>query len=386
MSRRGVALLAVLVPAAVGLGLLGIGANVERFANRVSGTPPPPSAAAAALHGGSHVIDLHADSLLWGRDLARRSSIGQVDLPRSRDGNVMLHVLTTVTRFPLTASIERTDPRSLDLITLLAVTNAWPVRTYRSLTERVLYQAERLGRLAASDDHLVLVRRRGDLDQLVADRAHDARWIGALLGIEGAHALDRGAALDEVYAAGVRLIGLAHFFDNDYAGSAHGTAKGGLTAAGRELVAAMEQRGIIVDLAHSSPETIRDVLGVVHRPPVVSHTGVKATCDNPRNLSDEQLRAVAAAGGVIGIGYWPTAVCGDTPAAIARAIGHAIEVAGDDHVALGSDFDGAVTTPFDASRLDAVTDAMLAAGMPEESVRRVLGENALRLLRQLLPQ
>ncbi len=392
MSRRGVALLAVLVPAAVGLGLLGVGANVERFANRVSGTPPPPSARAAALHGESRVVDLHADSLLWGRDLTRRSSIGQVDLPRSRDGNVTLHVLTTVTQFPLTASIERTDPRSLDLITLLAVTNAWPVRTYRSLTERVLYQAQRLDRLAANDDHLVLVRRRGDLDQLVADREHDTgdrrdrQWIGALLGIEGAHALDRPTALDEVYAAGVRLIGLAHFFDNGYAGSAHGTAKGGLTAAGRELVAAMEQRGIVVDLAHSSPETIRDVLAVAHLPPVVSHTGVRATCDNTRNLSDEQLRAVAAAGGVIGIGYWPTAVCGDTPAAIARAIAHAVEVAGDDHVALGSDFDGSVTTPFDASRLDAVTDAMLAAGMPDDSVRRVLGENALRLLRQLLPQ
>jgi membrane dipeptidase len=386
VSRRGVAVLVVLIPAAVGITLLGVGANVERFANRVHGAAPPPSPGAAALHRASRIVDLHADSLLWGRDLSRRSSVGHVDLPRSRDGNVTLHVFTTVTRFPLSASIERTDPRALDLITLLAVTNGWPWRCYRSLTERVLYQAQRLDRLAASDDHVVVVRRREDLDRLLAIRETDARWIGAILGIEGAHALDRPTALDEVYAAGVRLIGLAHFFDNDYAGSAHGTAKGGLTAAGRELVAAMERRGIVVDLAHSSSATIRDVLAIAHRPPVVSHTGVKGTCDNARNLSDEELRAIASAGGVIGIGYWPTAVCGEDPAAIARAIRHAVDVAGIDHVALGSDFDGAVTTPFDSSRLDAVTDAMLAAGMPQESVRRVLGENALGLLRQLLPQ
>jgi membrane dipeptidase len=381
-----VVLLAVLVPAAVGLTLLTVGANVERFANRLSGPSlPAVSARASDLHRSSLVVDLHADSLLWGRDLSRRASVGHVDLPRLREGNAALQVFTIVTRFPVTASIERTDPRSPDAITLLALANGWPWRTVGSLTERVLYQAGRLRDLAAKDGQLIVVESRDDLDHLLAQRAADRRWLGALLGIEGAHALDRDSALDEVFAAGVRLIGLAHFFDNDYAGSAHGTEKGGLTARGRELVAKMEQRGIVVDLAHASPATIRDVLALVRKPPIVSHTGVKATCDNPRNLSDEQLRAVAAAGGVIGIGYWPTAVCGDTPAAVARAIRHAIGVVGDEHVALGSDFDGAVTTPFDTSRLDALTDAMLEAGIGERSAQRVLGENALRVLRELLP-
>jgi len=386
MTRTGVALLAVLVPAAVGLTLLAVGANVERFANRVSGPPLPAlSAHARDLHRSSAVVDLHADSLLWGRDLSRRASVGHVDLPRLREGNVALQVFTTVTRFPATASIERTDPRAPDLITLLAVANGWPWRTYGSLTERVLYQAKRLHDLAARDDRVLIVERRGDLDRLLAQRSADPSWVGALLGIEGAHALDRASALDEVFAAGVRLIGLAHFFDNDYAGSAHGADKGGLTERGRELVARMEQRGIAVDLAHASPATIRDVLALARKPPIVSHTGVKATCDNPRNLSDDQLRGIAAAGGVIGIGYWPTAVCGDTPAAVARAIRHAIAVVGDEHVALGSDFDGAVSTPFDSSRLDALTEAMLEAGIAERSARRVLGENALRVLRGLLP-
>ena len=394
MSRRGIAILAVLVPAAVGLTLLALGANVERFADRVSGDPPPAaSTRARALQRSSEIVDLHADSLLWGRDLGRRASVGHVDLPREREANVALQVFTIVTRFPATASIERTNPHAPDLITLLAVTNGWPWRTYGSLTERVLYQARRLHDFAARDDHLVIVAARADLDRLLAaraqdrsqDRSEDRSWIGAILGIEGAHALDRPTALDEAYDAGVRLIGLAHFFDNDYAGSAHGVGKTGLTDRGRELVAQMEERGMIVDLAHASPATIRDVLAIAKKPPIVSHTGVKGTCDNARNLSDDELRAVAAAGGVIGVGYWPTAVCGDTPAAIARAIRYAIGIVGDEHVALGSDFDGAVTTPFDASRLDALIEAMLEAGVEERSVPRVLGENALGVLRKLLP-
>jgi membrane dipeptidase len=386
LTRRGVAILAVLLPAALVLGLVAVGANVERFANRVSGPAlPPVSAGVENLHRSSFVADLHADSLLWDRDLSRRSSIGHVDLPRLRAGNVALQVFTIVTRFPLTASIERTDPRSPDAITLLAISHGWPWRTYDSLTERVLHQAETFRALAARDPHLLLVRSKADLDRLATERATDPSWVGAILGIEGAHALDRPSALDEAFAAGVRLIGLAHFFDNDYAGSAHGLAKGGLTDRGRELVARMEERGIVVDLAHSSEATIRDVLAIARKPPVVSHTGVKGTCDNARNLSDGQLRAVAAAGGVIGIGDWPTAVCGDTPAAVARAIRHAVSVAGEDHVALGSDFDGAVTTPFDTSRLDVVTQAMVDEGIPEGTIRRVLGENARRTMRALLP-
>ena len=386
MTLRGAGVLAVSVSAAVVLGALVLARNVERFADRVCGPPlAPVSDAASRLHRSSLVVDLHADSLLWGRDLSRRSSIGHVDLPRLREGNVALQVLTIVTRFPAAAAIERTDPRAPDLITLLALGGGWPWRTLGSLTERVLYQAARLDDLAAEDDRLMRVRTRDDLDRLLARRADDSRWTGALLGIEGAHALDRPAALDEAFAAGVRLVGLAHFFDNDYSGSAHGIEKGGLTSRGRELVVEMERRGIVVDLAHASEATIGDVLSIAGRPPIISHTGVKATCDNARNLSDDQLRAVAAAGGVIGIGGWPTAVCGDTPAAIARAIRHAASVAGDDHVALGSDFDGAIHAPFDASRLDVLTQAMLDAGLPEESVRKILGANAVRALREILP-
>src|ERR1043165_10157303 len=102
----------------------------------------------------------------------------------------------------------------------------------------------------------------------------------------------------------------------------------------------MEARGILVDLAHASPRTVDDVLAVATRPVVDSHTGLRATCDNARNLTDEQVRRVAATGGLVGIGSWGTATCGTDAAAVARSIRYAVKVAGVEHVALGSGFDG----------------------------------------------
>jgi membrane dipeptidase len=184
----------------------------------------------------------------------------------------------------------------------------------------------------------------------------------------------------------VRMIGLTHFFDNEVAGSSAGVAKGGLTPLGRELVKRMEARGIIVDLAHTSPTTVDEVLAMATRPVVVSHTGVKGTCDSPRNLSDDQLLRIAANGGVVGIGYWDGALCADiSPASFARAVIHAILIAGVDHVALGSDFDGATKTRFDASQLAVVTDALLALGLDSTMIAKVEGGNAIALLRRGLP-
>ena len=142
---------------------------------------------------------------------------------------------------------------------------------------------------------------------------------------------------------------------------------------------------MIVDLAHSSPRTIDDVLALATRPVIVSHSGVKGTCNNTRNLSDEQFRGVARTGGVIGIGYWDTAVCGTDAHAIARAIRYAVGVVGADHVALGSDFDGATTTPFDTSGLVLITDALLQEGLSEDDIAKIMGGNVFRLLAESLP-
>ena len=187
--------------------------------------------------------------------------------------------------------------------------------------------------------------------------------------------------VDRLYAAGFRMLGLVHFFDNEVGGSMHGVKKGGLTALGVQVVQAAEQRGMVVDLAHSSAATFADVLRMARRPVVVSHGGVKAVCDTPRNLSDDQLRALAANGGLIGIGYWDAAVCQPRPEFVARAILHAVQVMGVDHVALGSDFDGVTTTGWDTADVAVVTGALQKAGMAEADIAKVMGGNAVRVLK-----
>jgi microsomal dipeptidase-like Zn-dependent dipeptidase len=177
----------------------------------------------------------------------------------------------------------------------------------------------------------------------------------------------------------------SHFFDNAFGGSAHGLEKGGLTDAGREMVRRMEERRMLVDVAHASVATIDDVLALATRPVIASHTGVRGVCDNARNLSDAHLRGIAETGGVLGIGFWPTACGGDDPASIARSIRYAVDVAGVEHVGLGSDFDGAVPVPFDATGLVQLTDALLEAGLGEEAVAMVMGGNVRRLLSETLP-
>src|ERR1700722_3109848 len=176
-----------------------------------------------------------------------------------------------------------------------------------------------------------------------------------------------------------------HFTDTEVGGSSSGQRKGGLTALGREWVRAMEAKGMLIDLAHSSPTTVRDVTSMASKPVIVSHTGVKGTCNNTRNLSDDEMIAVTRTGGVIGIGYWETAVCGRDADAIAQAILYATRIVGGEHVALGSDFDASTTTPFDATGIPLITDALLRQGLSEHEIRLVMGENVLRVLSQTLP-
>ncbi len=372
----------------------------EELYNRVAAGPlGDVSQEALALHRDSAVVDLHADTLMFGRDLLERSSIGHVDVPRLLEGGVTLQVFSLVTKQPWGWNEERTDPARPDLFTLLAILHLWPPSTWFSLHERALYHARRLENMAArSEGRLRLVRNREDLERLLEARREGAEVVGGLFAIEGAHALgsDFRAELDVLFEHGLRMVGLAHFFDNDYAGSAHGLEKGGLTPRGRELVAELEHRGIAIDLIHASQATIEDVLAIARKPVVVSHTGVKGTCDDARaaakglgtpsstNLTDEQIRAVAANGGVIGLGLWNTAVCGSTAADTVRAMRHVIDLVGDTHVGLGSDFDGYILAHLDASGLPVLTQAMLDAGLETDSIRRILGGNALRVLRATL--
>jgi membrane dipeptidase len=251
-----------------------------------------------------------------------------------------------------------------------------------------VHQASRLqDAIARSNGALVLITDRASMDAFLERRKSNADARAAMLAIEGLHALDGSlAGVDTLFAHGYRMMGLTHFFDNEVAASAHGVSHGGLTPLGRLVIARMEALGILVDLAHASPTTVSEALAIATRPVVVSHTGVAATCPGPRNLTDDQLRALAANGGVVGIGYWDAAVCTLGAASIARAIRHAVNVAGIEHVGLGSDFDGATSTPFATDGLAEITQALMDQQFTPEEIGKIMGGNVMRVLRGGLPE
>jgi microsomal dipeptidase-like Zn-dependent dipeptidase len=389
MRKKVFIVLGAILLAALGVFFFLLPGYVGRRMNATLEEPPyPASEVAKTMHKKLLVADLHADTLMWDRDLLQRGDWGHADLPRLVEGNMAVQAFTVYTKVPrfLNLNIE-SNSGDTDDITLLAVAERWPIASWTNLTERALYKARRLREASErSNGKLVILRTRQDVINFLERRKTEREIVGGFLGIEGANALSGEVSnLDRLYDAGFRMIGLAHFFDNEMAGSAHGVEKYGLTDKGKQLVKRMEEKRVFVDLAHASPKTIDDVLRMATRPVIVSHTGVKGTCNNTRNLSDDQLRAIGRNGGIVGIGFWDTAVCGRDAAAIAKAIRHAANIMGVDHVALGSDFDGAVETPFDATGVVQITDALLREGVKEDEIRKIMGENVIRMLQSYLP-
>lgn len=389
MKKKILLSLAVILVLLLGLFFFVVPAQLEKRLN-ASINPPPylASERAVELHKRLLVADLHADSLLWDRDLLDRGSRGHVDIPRLIEGNVALQSFTIVTKTPYVwkMNIERNDD-STDNITILALAQRWPSATWNSLTQRSLYQARKLQATAdRSGGKFTLIKTSADLSNYLDRRVSEPRLTAGFLGIEGAQALDGNLDnIDVLFDSGFRMMSPSHFFDTDIGGSAHGVEKGGLTEKGKEMIRRMEARRMIVDVAHASAKVIDDVLLLATRPVLVSHSGVRGTCDNQRNLSDDQLKGIAKTGGVIGIGFWETAVCGTDAKAIARAIRYTANLVGVDHVGLGSDFDGAVVTPFDTTGLVQITDALIAEGFTDEEIGRIMGRNVLKVLIQNLP-
>lgn len=356
---------------------------IDERLNAVTGESIEVSEHARKLHSSLQIVDLHADSLLWDRDLCARNHRGHVDFPRLQEGNVALQAFTIVSKVPRRSGYGR----GFDQIGLLALMEGWPPSSWSSLKERVLYQARRLKEFAArSNGKFVLVGTAAELDDYLVRRKSDPTLVAGFLGVEGAHAIEGDLNnVDVFFDHGVRMMSPTHFFDNEVGGSSHGDKHGGLTLLGRQMIRKMQEKSMIVDLAHSSSATISDVLAISTKPVVVSHSGVRGTCDSVRNLSDEEISGIAETGGVVGIGYWNEAVCGKDSKAIARAIRYAVNIAGVDHVALGSDFDGACAAPFDSSGLRAVTQALIDEKFSDEEIRKIMGENSLRVLRAGLP-
>ena len=369
-----------LIVVAAGLALLHfvVPAVVDNAINTIERGPRKPvSDAAKRLHGTLNIADLHADPLFWKRDFTQRWDRGHIDIPRMIEGNMALQVFTTVTKSPPDLSYEENSSDAGDDITLLAIGQMWPVRTWTNLTERALYQTSKLHRFADwSDGRLVIVKNVQDLDALLSARAAGQQVVGGVLGTEGSHALS--GDLDNIgrlYDAGFRMMSLQHFFDNLLGGSLHGTRKGGLTEFGKQAVQKIEEAGVIIDVSHSSEKVVRDTLAIAKGPLIISHAGTSNHCRSPRNISDDLMVDIAGGGGLIGIGFWAEAICDASPEGIARAIRAAVDLVGEDHVALGSDFDGAVATQIDVSKLVLVTDALLELGMDEATIRKVMGGN-----------
>ncbi len=362
---------------------------LERSLNKqLDYSDQPVSAGIKALHRQSVVMDWHTDSLLWDRNILKRAERGHADVPRLNDAGFDLMMFTAVTKSPRGQNIEENTGDS-DNITPLVLVQGWPVRTWDSLLERALYQAEKLeDAVSQSEGTLRWVRTKSELQSALTARAAapDAPMLGALLGAEGAHPLEGELQnIERMFNAGYRMMGITHFFDNELAGSLHGVSKSGLTPFGRQAIKRFDELEMIIDLAHVSEAAAYEILALSARAPVVSHTGFRGHCNTDRNFTDALMQAIAAKGGLIAVGFWQQAVCEPTPEGIASAIDYGVKLVGEDHVVIGSDWDGS-TTSLTAPDFPLVTQALKAMGYSNESLAKILGGNSVRFLETWLPE
>jgi len=336
----------------------------------------------AELHAECLVFDLHVDTLLWmrllGYDVGKRhrpllpsaAFAWQMDLPRAREGGLDGAVLGIV----VTPDEER--PEQILPLSLLS-----RLEKGRGLAQTL----ETLDLLAAAarsqPGQLAFAKTGSELRAAIA-----AGRFAALAGLEGAHGIgDRLENLHRAHARGLRMIGLAHFQASAAASpmTEGSLAEHGLTRFGFDLVAEMEALRMVVDLAHVNAKGVDDALGVLGRPFVVSHTACRSVQEHPRNLTDAQIRAVAARGGVIGLAVGREFLGpGGLDALLAHAE-HLRNVGGEDATAIGSDWDGAIVPApglEDVRALPVLTQRLLARGWSETALRKLLGENALRVI------
>ncbi len=362
---------------------------VEKQKNRVS-TPPPYIASQKAhdlVQSFEFIGDLHCDALLWDRKLYKRADYGHVDFIRMQESNVAFQAFTIVSKSPADQNFSSNSADATDRITQLSIGQGQPPNTWFSLMGRTLYQCKKLHKFAKRyDPECIVVKSREDFEYLLSQRKKDKNVLGGMLGVEGAHCLEgKIKNLDKIFDAGVRMLGPAHFFDNELGGSAHGVHKGALSPFGLEVLKKAEQKGMIIDIAHSSEAVIQDIFANYDGPILTSHTGVDGTYPSLRNLSDKELRQLASKGGLVGIGFFEGAVGPGGIPAIVKAMLHVKKTIGVDYIALGSDFDGSVITPFDITGLPLLADEMLKQGFAESEIEAIFGGNLKRFLLLHLP-
>ncbi len=243
-------------------------------------------------------------------------------------------------------------------------------------------------------DKVGLATTASEIEQLVAQGK-----VAALLGLEGGHVIQGNIEiLKELHDLGVRCMTLTWSNSNDFADASDGEKKwNGLNDLGKRIVQAMNRMGMIVDVSHVSDETFRDVIETTTSPVIASHSSCRSLRNIPRNMSDDMLRAVARNGGVVCINFYPRFLAetgeegsprkNEVPIGVLiDHIDHAIRVAGIDHVGLGSDFDGITAVPQgmkDVTGMPLITEALLNRGYKPNDVKKVLGGNLLRVIRQV---
>ncbi len=338
------------------------------------------------MHKNLFIADLHADTLLWDRPLLETSSWGHVDLPRLQKGHVALQAFSVVTQTPLFPNVKKNAKSDVGTFTL-SVTQRWPVKTWTDLSERALYQSSKLKQaVAGSKGQLRLILNHQDLMKFREDWQRHPELVAAWLTMEGAQAMQGDLSfLEKVYEEGFRMISPAHLFDNEWSGSQSGLEKYGLTSLGKKWVLEMNRKKMIIDLAHLSPKAFDEVLDLSTQPVLVSHTGVQAVCAIPRNLSDAQIKKVAGHGGLIGIGLWKEVLCGEDLSLVVKSIRHVCDIVGCRYVAIGSDWDGFVSTATDAEHIGWLTAALVRDGFNEHEIQGIMGENIFRFLLENLP-
>jgi microsomal dipeptidase-like Zn-dependent dipeptidase len=332
------------------------------------------------------IADLHCDALLWDRDLTRELDYAHLDFPRMQQANMSLQAFTIVTKSPKGQNFKSNSADAFDKITMLNFVQGRLPDKWFSLYKRAVYQARALQDYENDfGSKFVLVKSRQDLKDLINLKISDPEVIGGFLGIEGAHCLEgKLENVQNLYYEGVRMIAPTHFFDNELGGSAHGISGEGLTDFGREVIHEMNRLGIIIDLAHVSPKMIDDILDLSNKPVLVSHTGVKGTKESPRNISDRHIKRIASTGGLIGVGFFKGAIKGEIKD-IVEAMKYVRDLVGIEHVALGSDFDGAATTPIDVTGLPFIVQELMNQGFSELEIKAIMGENVKRFLMEQLP-
>jgi microsomal dipeptidase-like Zn-dependent dipeptidase len=420
---------------------------VARPSQAVVDAPLVPSDVARDVFATLFVADLHGDTALFKRRFVEgechpgRPCQGHIDLPRLAAGNAGLQVLTIATRTPpeILGCVAVDEPDLAGLLWLLQG------RARSDLEERAEGQikaiegwASQANARAAGDPPAPLMRiifTTDDLGQVVsrwhARRPGQPRLIGVLLGLEGLHgAGPDGGHLVPLIGRGLRMVAPTHRFHNQFGGASEGCGEApGLSPRGRSLLELAAREGAAIDLAHAAPQVIRDWTATLEqnpRPVVVSHGGIclDPHCTDGRNLNLADVRRIVATDGVIGLGFWPAAACPGNEGACARDRQLLLQGIGEsfarlawfidracaepgfrvrlerdtgrpcspwDHMAFGSDFDGAVTVPFDVAGRALLLDYLPAPLNPTRAsfdlvaLRKVAGGNACRVFARTLP-